>query len=105
MGIFPRSFVCAALRKCPFNLAGMDIPGTSRLDLRSGRGQRSLAGTFYHLRCTRVAAVGCLDPAVLSLRGLERLEKALVLVWMFGGFGSDVQRTTAVRCAVFYFLA
>ena len=49
--------------------------------------------------------MGRLDPAVLSLRCPRRLEKSLVLVRMFAGYGRNVQRPAVVRCCVFCSLA
>src|SRR5512132_4363647 len=97
--------MCAALITRALNLARLVIAGTSRLNLRSRRGQRGVARTIHDPRCTRLATVGCLDPAILSLRGARRFKKSLVLVRMFAGVGRNVQRTTAVRGAVFCPLA
>ena len=52
-----------------------------------------------------MAAVGRLDPAVLSLRRAHCFEKPLVLVRLFAGRGRNVQRTAAVCSAVLCFLA
>src|SRR6516164_5561486 len=97
--------MCIALTTCLFNLAGLVIAGTSCHNLRSRRSQRGLARTFHDPRWTWLAAVGRLDPAVLSLRRARRFNKSLVLVWMFAGVGRDAQRTAVVRCAVFSYLA
>ena len=100
-----RSLMCAALIARALNLADLVIAGTSRLNLRSRRGQRGLARTIHDPRCTWLATVGCLDPAVLSLRRARRFKKSLVLVRMFAGVGRNAQRTAAVRGAVFCPLA
>src|SRR4029077_6472861 len=97
--------MCAALRARALNLADLVIARTSRLNLRSRRGQRGVARTIHDPRCTWLAAVGCLDPAVLSLRRAGRFKKSLVLVRMFAGLGRNVQRTAAIRGAVFCPLA
>src|SRR4029453_7664225 len=87
------------------NLAELVIAGTSRLNLRSRSGQRGVARTIHDLRCTRLAAMGRLDPAVLSFRRAGRFEKSLVLVRMFAGIGRNAQRTAVVCGAVFSYLA
>ena len=87
------------------NLADLVIARTSRLNLRSRRGQRGVARTIHDPRCARLATVGCLDPAVLSLRRARRFKKSLVLVRMFAGVGRNAQRTAAIRGAVFCPLA
>src|ERR1044071_7069325 len=97
--------MCAAIIPGALNLAGLVIARPSRHDLRSGRGQRGVARTIHDPQCTRLATVGCLDPAVLSLRRVRRSKKSLVLVWMFAGVGRNAQRTTVVRGAVFSYLA
>src|SRR5436190_695311 len=97
--------MCTALTTCAFNLVGLVITGTSRLNLRSRRGQRGVARTIHDPRCTRLATVGRLDPAVLSLRGARCLKKSLVLVRVFARVGRNAQRPALVRGAVFCFLA
>src|SRR6266511_3192260 len=97
--------MCAALITRARNLAGLVITGTSRLNLRARCGQRGVARTIHDPRCTRLATMGCLDPAVLSLRGVRRFKKSLVLVRMFACVGRNAQRTAAVRGAVFCPLA
>src|SRR5882724_7747276 len=97
--------MCAALVTRALNLADLVIAGTARLNLRSGGGQRGVARTIHDLRCTRVATVGCLDPAILSLRRARRFKKTLVLVRMFAGVGRNAQRTAVVRGAFFCPLA
>src|SRR6478752_10638898 len=97
--------MCATLSARALNLAHLVIARTSRLNLRSRRGERRLARTIHDPRCTWLATVGCLDPAVLSLRRARRFKKSLVLVRMFAGVGRNVQRTVAVRRAVFCALA
>src|SRR6476469_11152394 len=97
--------MCAALSARALNLAHLVIAGTSRLNLRSRRCQRGLARTIHDSRCAWLATVGCLDPAVLSLRRARRFKKSLVLVRMFAGLGRNVQRTAAICGAVFCPLA
>src|SRR5678815_3296170 len=97
--------MCAALITRALNLVGLVIAGTARLNLRARRGQRRVARTIHDPRCTRVATMGCLDPAVLSLRGARRFKKSLVLVRMFAGVGRNAQRTAVVRGAGFCPLA
>src|SRR5262245_45237381 len=97
--------MCAALGTLALNLAGLVAAGTPRLNLRSRRDQRGVARAIHDLRCTWLAAVGRLDPAVLCLRRARRFEKSLVLVRMFAGIGRDAQRTAVVRGAIFYSLA
>src|SRR4029077_4071605 len=97
--------MCAALSARALNLADLVIARTSRLDLWSRRCQRGVARTIHDPRCTWLATVGCLDPAVLSLRRAPRFKESLVLVRMFAGVGRNVQRTAAVRGAVFCPLA
>ena len=101
----PRSLRCAALIACAFNLAGLVIAGTTRLNLRSRRSQRGVARTIYDPRCTWMAAVGRLDPAVLSFCRARRFEKPLVLVRLFNRSGRDAQGTAVVCSAFFCFLA
>ena len=81
------------------------IAGTARLNLRSRRGQRGVARTIHDPRCARLAAVGRLDPAILSLRGARRFKESLVLVRLFAGSWRNAQRTAVVRGAVFCSLA
>src|SRR4051794_13620621 len=97
--------MCPAVSARAPNVAELVIARTSRLDLRSSRSQRGLARTIHDPRCTRLATVGCLDPAVLSLRRARRFEKSLVLVRLFAGVGCNAQRTAAIRGAVFCSLA
>src|SRR6478609_1287918 len=97
--------MCATLSARALNLAHLVIARTSRLNLWSRRGQRGLARTIHDSRCAWLATVGCLDPAVLSLRRARRFKKSLVLVRMFAGLGRYVQRTVAVCGAVFCPLA
>ena len=97
--------MCAALITRALDLARLVIAGTSRLNLRARRGQRRVARTIHDPRCTRVATVGRLDPAILSLRCARRFEKSLVLVRMFAGVGRNAQRTVVVRRAAFSSLA
>src|SRR5689334_12839477 len=49
--------------------------------------------------------MGCLDPAILSVRCPCSAEKPLVLVWLPAGRGRNVQRTTAICNAIVYSLA
>src|SRR6476619_6926487 len=97
--------MCAALSARTLNLADLVIARTSRLNLRSRRCQRGVARTIHDPRCTWLATVGCLDPAVLSLRRARRFKKSLVLVRMFAGVGRNVQGTAAICGAIFCSLA
>src|SRR3954451_6983624 len=97
--------MCPAVSARALNLAGLVIARTSRLDLRSGRSQRRLARTIHDPRCARMATVGCLDPAVLSICRAPRFKETLVLVRMFAGVGRNAQGTVVIRGAVFYSLA
>src|SRR4029077_2406348 len=97
--------MCAALSARALNLAYLVVARTSRLNMWSRRGQRGLAPAIHDPRCAWLATMGCLDPAVLSLRCAPRFKKSVVLVRMFAGFGRNVQRTAAVRGAVFCPLA
>src|SRR6476646_11877958 len=97
--------MCATLSARALNVADLVIARASRLNMRSRRGERRLARTIHDPRCAWLATVGCLDPAVLSLRRARRFKKSLVLVRMFAGAGRNVQRTAVIRCAVFRPLA
>src|SRR5882724_4106308 len=97
--------MCAALITRALKLAGLVIAGTTRLSLRARCGQRGVARTIHDPRCTRLATVGRLDPAILSLRCARSFKKSLVLVRMFAGAGRNAQRTAVVRGAVFCPLA
>src|SRR5262249_22581011 len=95
----------SALIARAFNVAALVIAGTSRHNLRARRSQRGVARTIHDPRCARLATVGRVDPAVLSLRGACRFKKSLVLVRMFAGVGRNAKRTAVVRGAVFCLLA
>src|SRR6478672_736069 len=94
--------MCAALSARALNVADLVIARASGLNLRSRGGKRGLARAIHDSRCAWLAAVGCMDPPVLSFCRARRFKKSLVLVRMFAGVGRNVQRATAVRGAVFY---
>src|SRR6478672_4970000 len=97
--------MCAALSARALNLADLVVARTSRLNMWSRRRERGLARAIHDPRCPWLATMGCLDSAVLSLRRAPRFKKSVVLVRMFAGCGRNVQRTAAVRGAVFCSLA
>src|SRR5262249_13425620 len=67
--------MCTALITRAIDLADLVIARTARLNLRSRRSQRGVARTIHDPRRTRMATVGRLDPAVLSLRCPRGLKK------------------------------
>src|SRR4029077_859075 len=55
--------------------------------------------------CARLAAMGRMDPAVLSVWCVRSAEKSLVFMWLSVGFRRYVQGATVICGAVFCSLA
>src|ERR1044072_37343 len=87
---FPRAFMRAArLTYTAVSFAFQLAARTSRFNLRPRGRQRGMVGAVDDSGRARLAAMGRMDSAVLSVRCTRSAEKSLVLMWLPVGGGRN----------------
>src|SRR5207245_3132539 len=100
------SFVSAAIAlDDALTFAPRVLVERSRFNLCSGSGERCMARTVHDSRRARLAPMGRMDSAVLSVRCPRSLEESVVPLRLLASCRRNVQRPTVIRCAFFCFLA